>query len=174
MARYPQLHRESRGPSSGPFHPSDADEQSIERRVHDFGERPHGWGNYESNYDLAASELRRIDSPASDAYGSERTEARVDHRGKGPRGFKRSDERYQEIACEILTEDPRIDAHDVDVHVQEGELLLTGFVESRRTKFLIEDLLANALDCEITNRLQIRRPQDTSASREVARNWLVD
>ena len=98
----------------------------------------------------------------------------MDHRGKGPIGYRRSDERAQEIACELLTEDPRIDASDVDVRAQDGVITLTGFVDSRRTKFLIEDLLANSLDGDIMNRLQIRRPQDTAASRELARDWPVD
>ena len=163
MARTPDIHYPPRTQADARrIYPGDAPDE-VAARVHEYGERPHGWGNFESNYDLATSELRRVDAPR-----------REDHRGKGPKGYRRSDERTHEFACELLTEDPRIDATNVDVHVQDGELTLTGFVDSRRTKFLIEELLANSIGDEIVNRLQVRRPQDTDAAREVARNWPVD
>jgi hypothetical protein len=135
----------------------------VGERTHEYGERPHGWGNYESNYDLAPSEPRRVDASS-----------REDHRGKGPQGYRRTDERMHELACELLTEDPRIDATHIDVHVQDGELTLTGFVDSRRTKYLVEELLARSVGEQIVNRLQVRRPEDTGPAREVARNWPVD
>jgi hypothetical protein len=166
MARHPEFHRTQQ--RSLPAHGArafDEDPRHIADSTRRYGESPHGWGNYESNYDLASSEPRRVDP-----IGPQRE----DHRGKGPIGYQRSDARQREIACELLTEDPRIDATDVDVHVQDGQITLTGFVDSRRTKFLIEDLLANSLHGDVMNRLQIRRPQDTPAARELARNWPVD
>jgi osmotically-inducible protein OsmY len=97
-----------------------------------------------------------------------------DHRGKGPKGYQRTDERLRERLCELLSDDPRIDATDIDVHVQGGEITLTGFVDSRRTKFLVEELVANTCNTEVTNRLQIRRPEDSPEARETARNWPID
>jgi hypothetical protein len=171
MARHPEFHRTEQRRSAHHAEAFGQDPANIGSRVRQYGERPHGWGNFELNYDLASSEPRRVD-PAS--HAAEERLRTLDHRGKGPIGYRRSDERAQELACELLTEDPRIDATDVDVRVQDGLITLTGFVDSRRTKFLIEDLLAHSVSDDIMNRLQIRRPQDTPAARELAKNWPID
>ena len=62
----------------------------------------------------------------------------VDFRGKGPKGFHRSDERIWEDVCEILARDPRIDATEVEVSVRSGHVYLSGEVDSRQTKRLAE------------------------------------
>lgn len=61
--------------------------------------------------------------------------------GKGPKGWKRSDERIREDVCEALAYHPYIDASDVEVAVADGEVTLTGAVEDRRTKRLVEDVV---------------------------------
>jgi len=147
------------------FEPQTQDSSNAEKQAREYGERPHGVGNFESNYDLASAQPRRIDS----AIGGWN-----DHRGKGPKGYRASDERVRERLCEMLTDDPRIDATDIDVHVQEGNITLTGLVDSRRTKFLVEELVANTCDTEVTNRLNVRRPEDSASSRERARDWPID
>ena len=65
------------------------------------------------------------------------------HRGKGPKGYQRSDDRLKEMLCERLHEDPDIDASDVSVDVQGGRVVFEGTVDSRRTKNLIEDVQNN-------------------------------
>jgi hypothetical protein len=45
------------------------------------------------------------------------------------------------MICERLTDDPRIDASDVSVEVNQGIVRLTGAVGERRTKYQIEDLI---------------------------------
>ncbi|HEY8538933.1 MAG TPA: BON domain-containing protein [Steroidobacteraceae bacterium] len=66
------------------------------------------------------------------------------YRGRGPRGYKRSDERIREDVCECLTEDDYIDATNIEVQVKDGEVTLSGTVntreEKRRACDLIEDL----------------------------------
>jgi hypothetical protein len=62
------------------------------------------------------------------------------HRGRGPKGYKRSDERIHEDVCEHLTEDRFIDASNIDVVVKEGEVTLSGTVASRGLKRRAEDL----------------------------------
>jgi hypothetical protein len=62
------------------------------------------------------------------------------HRGRGPKGYKRSDERIHEDVCERLTEDPMIDASNVEVEVKNGEVTLSGTVSSRGLKRRAEDL----------------------------------
>ena len=43
----------------------------------------------------------------------DRGAAPVSYRGRGPRGYTRSDERLLETVCEQLTDDPRIDATEL-------------------------------------------------------------
>ncbi len=62
------------------------------------------------------------------------------HRGRGPKGYKRSDERIHEDVCERLTEDRFIDASNVEVAVKDGEVTLSGTVASRGLKHRAEDL----------------------------------
>ena len=62
------------------------------------------------------------------------------HRGKGPRSYKRTDDRIHEEVCERLAEHPLIDASHMDVHVENGEVTLTGEVYDRRMKYLAEDI----------------------------------
>jgi len=66
--------------------------------------------------------------------------ARPSYAGRGPRGYRRSDERIREDVCEALTRHPEIDASDVDVSVQEGEVTLSGAIDHRQAKRLAEDV----------------------------------
>lgn len=63
-----------------------------------------------------------------------------DFTGRGPRGYRRSDQAVREDLCERLAVHGEIDATDVEVSVVNGEVLLTGEVDSRATKRAIEDL----------------------------------
>jgi len=163
MARHAD--RPSNDRSDRLFKPQSLDSPHADERAREYGERPHGVGGFETNFDLASSEPRRIDSGIGGWN---------DHRGKGPKGYRPSDERLRERLCELLTDDPRIDATHIDVRVHNGEITLTGSVDSRRTKFLVEELVANTCDTEVSNRLSVRRPEDSPAARELARNWPVD
>ena len=62
------------------------------------------------------------------------------HRGRGPKGHSRSDERIREDVCERLTEDPYVDATGIEVRVEGGEVTLTGTVPERGAKRRAEDL----------------------------------
>jgi len=80
------------------------------------------------------------------------------HRGRGPKGYVRSDERIHETICEMLTDDHEIDASEVFVDVKDGEVTLTGNVMDRHTKFLIEDRVANSSGVkDVRNRLRTTR-----------------
>ena len=61
--------------------------------------------------------------------------------GRGPKGYKRSDERIREEVNEELTRHPDIDASELEVQVQNGEVTLAGKVEDRHQKRLAEDLV---------------------------------
>jgi hypothetical protein len=56
------------------------------------------------------------------------------YRGRGPKGYRRSDERVLEDVCERLTDDRHVDASEISIDVRDGEVTLTGSVTSREQK----------------------------------------
>ena len=80
------------------------------------------------------------------------------HRGKGPKGYKRSDEWIRDDACERLTNHPLIDASLVDVQVKDGNVTLTGEVFDKRMKYMTEDVIEEVTGVkEIQNKLRVTR-----------------
>jgi osmotically-inducible protein OsmY len=80
----------------------------------------------------------------------------LSHRGRGPKGYRPSDERLLEIICERLTDDPFVDASEVTVDVRDGEVTLQGRVDVRQQKFAIEDIVAGVVGIkDIHNRLTV-------------------
>jgi osmotically-inducible protein OsmY len=66
-----------------------------------------------------------------------------DHRGRGPAGYVRTDERIREDVSERLTDDWAVDARKIVVSVSSGEITLNGTVSSRDQKRRAEDLADN-------------------------------
>ena len=62
------------------------------------------------------------------------------HIGHGPKTYKRADNRIHEDVNDRLTEDPYLDASDIDVVVSDGEVTLNGFIVDRGDKRRAEDL----------------------------------
>ncbi|MBF9233375.1 CBS domain-containing protein [Microvirga alba] len=90
------------------------------------------------------------------------------HRGKGPRGYQRSDERIREDVSERLTEDPRIDASEIEVVVQNREVTLIGFVRIRAEKHLAEDLSATVSGVtHVQNNLRVRQAEKITSETKV-------
>jgi len=65
------------------------------------------------------------------------------HRGKGPSGYMRSDERIRETVCEALSDDDRVDASNIEVTVKNGEVTLSGTVDDRMSKRMAEECVEN-------------------------------
>ncbi len=63
------------------------------------------------------------------------------HSGKGPKGWKRSDESIKERVCECLEHDSHIDASEIEIAVADGVVTLTGSVEDRRMKRMAEEAI---------------------------------
>lgn len=79
------------------------------------------------------------------------------HSGRGPRSYQRNDERIREDVVERLTRHHDIDASDVEVEVNGGEVLLKGMVESRWEKRLAEDICEDIFGVKNTrNQLKVR------------------
>lgn len=93
--------------------------------------------------------------------------------GRGPKGYRRSDDSIKEDICERLTQDPVIDASDVEVQVQDGEVTLTGTVAGRIEKSRADDIIAEIRGVKnIENLITVQggpqSPRDDEASRSMA------
>ena len=78
------------------------------------------------------------------------------HRGRGPKGYARSDARLHEMICERLTEDAYIDATDISIEVKQGEVTLSGTVPDRLARWRAEDVIESIGGVSsVNNRLRI-------------------
>jgi hypothetical protein len=78
------------------------------------------------------------------------------HSGRGPRGYQRTDERIREEINERLTAHGLIDATEVECRVVNGEVTLTGFVDSRTAKRAAADLAEDVYGVrEVHNQLRL-------------------
>lgn len=85
------------------------------------------------------------------------------HRGRGPQGYTRSDERIREDICERLSEHHYIDASNIRVEVKDGVVTLEGSVDDRWQKYQTEDLAdATSGVRDIQNRLNVSRASQQS------------
>jgi hypothetical protein len=85
-------------------------------------------------------------------------EQRGSHVGRGPKGYKRSDERIREDVNEELTRSPDIDAFEIEVRVENGEVTLTGMVEDRHAKRHAEDLAERTSGVtDVHNQLRVKQ-----------------
>ena len=63
----------------------------------------------------------------------------VNHRGKGPKNYKRSSDRIKEDVNDKLSDNWMLDASDIEVEVKGSEVTLNGTVDSRISKRRAED-----------------------------------
>ena len=97
--------------------------------------------NSHTAYGARGSSMSSLGSNASGMYsemGSSRS-GTLSHSGKGPKNYRRSDERIHEDVSEALTQDHDIDASEIEVSVAEGIVTLSGTVTERRMKRAAED-----------------------------------
>ena len=89
------------------------------------------------------------------------------HTGRGPRNYQRSDERIREDVCERLSQHGHLDASDIDVRVQNGEVTMEGTVTDRWAKRTAEDLVENVWGVkEVHNQLRVSHPAFGQGSQE--------
>ncbi|MGA9520299.1 MAG: BON domain-containing protein [Myxococcaceae bacterium] len=76
--------------------------------------------------------------------------------GRGPRNYRRPDERILEEVCERIAR-CGILADDIEVSVNAGEVTLTGNVEDRRDKRMIEELSDSVFGVrDVHNQVRVR------------------
>src|SRR5213592_4110132 len=87
------------------------------------------------------------------------------HRGRGPRGYARSPARIYEDLCDRLTENPFIDATDIDVTVAGTEVTLSGAVQDtiamRQAQAIAEEVAGVS---HVHNRLQLRESTERATT----------
>lgn len=82
----------------------------------------------------------------------------VRRRGRGPRGYRRSDDRIREGVNDRLSDRADLDASDVEVSVNNAEVILSGTVNTRREKRLAEDIAEDVLGVtNVENHLRVRQ-----------------
>lgn len=115
-----------------------------------------GWSGKRDWFDRASDEVA---SWFGDRGAKERRrfdEQRAHLRGRGPKGYRRSDERIKEDVNDRLS-DGYLDATDIDVAVANGDVTLTGSVFSRIDKRRAEDLAESVSGVtNVENRLRVR------------------
>jgi hypothetical protein len=89
-----------------------------------------------------------------------------DHTGRGPKGFRRSDDRIHEEVCERLTHDPHVDATDIEVLVSDGIVILSGTVDDRQSKRNAEDLAHEVWGTkDVQNQIRIKGSESKSEAK---------
>lgn len=107
-----------------------------------------------------------------DAQARRNVDARQgEHRGRGPKNYRRSDERIRDDVNDRLTEDSWLDAQGIEVTVANGEVTLAGTVRSREDKRRAEVLAEGVSGVDnVQNNLRAARPGDeVSAATESRR-----
>jgi hypothetical protein len=104
------------------------------------------------------------------SYGAYPATGQRGRPARAPRGYQRSDERIREEICETIIR-MGVDAGEVDVKVERGEVTLGGTVDNRHDKRRLEDLAEAVSGVQhVHNQLRIeelQRGQPRSASGDV-------
>lgn len=142
-----------RGPSSYGFH-----EDRYGR--YGYGNPERGW------WDRASDEVSSWLGD-EDAQRRREMDERRSHRGRGPKGYKRSDARILEDVSDRLTDDHWLDASDIEVRVKDGEVTLSGTVDSRASKYRAE-MIADSCSgvSEVQNHLRVTSHTDSPSTYE--------
>jgi len=136
-----------------------------------YGERGRGYGGYEGRGDYDRGDyggqeergwLDRAADTVASWFGDEEAERRrrMDeqrrYHGRGPKGYRRSDERIKEDVNDRLSEG-YLDASEIEVSVMNAEVTLTGTVNSRSDKRRAEDIAESVAGVtNVENRIRVK------------------
>jgi hypothetical protein len=100
-------------------------------------------------------------------HSHERGSGKGPHRGKGPKGYRRSDERIEEEVNQALSDDDQLDASSIEVKVKAGDVTLTGTVSSREDKRRAEDCIESISGVNnVENLIRVNRNADSSPEQQ--------
>lgn len=93
------------------------------------------------------------------------------HKGKGPKGYTRSDDSIKNDVNDALYRDTYVDASDIDVSVDNGEVTLSGTVDSRMAKRHAEDCIERIAGVsDVSNHLKVKRTTETIGTNTTSSN----
>lgn len=99
-----------------------------------------------------------------DAERRRRQDEARSHRGRGPKGYVRPDERIMDDVHHHLTDDPWLDASEIMVQVKDGEVTLSGTVDDRRAKHRAEHCVEDIHGVKhVQNNLRVQPRGDQSS-----------
>lgn len=122
------------------------------------GQEERGW------WDRASDEVQSWFGD-DDAERRRARDSREDarHSGRGPKGYKRSDERIREDVSDRLTDDAFIDASEIDIEVSGSEVTLNGSVDSRMSRRRAEDIAERVSGVtHVQNNLRVSSGSETT------------
>lgn len=109
-----------------------------------------GYGEHERSPDSGGSQGHR---PHGGGF-----ERRGKYSGKGPKGYRRSDERITEDVNQALMDHPDIDASEIEVSAKNGEVTLRGSVADRWAKRQAEECIEHVAGVQdIRNELRTQQ-----------------
>jgi len=140
-----------RGQYSQPEMQNTNDYNASDYGQHFYGQLPYGQ-NYGQNY----GPHQGSQSWSQPVRNDEVSQPNRSYFGKGPKGFKRSDDRICEEVSEALFHDHAVDASEIEVAVHDGEVTLSGTVTERRMKRLAEDCVEKILGVsDVKNEIRV-------------------
>jgi osmotically-inducible protein OsmY len=156
-SRYGQREQGGYGGEPGRFGSSEWRPQESSRQRQGYG-RQYESQSFDQPYPRGfQSEFGSSQGASRYGSGSQGYSEYGTHRGKGPKGYTRSDDRLKEVICEKLTDDPMIDASEINVEVTSQIVKLTGTVDDRSTKYDVEELIERCGGVkDIDNQLRVR------------------
>jgi osmotically-inducible protein OsmY len=190
--RRPHFNRDSRDPRESRFSRDSKGNHSYAQSEWDHSERPFqasGINSYEysskkpMNYSYADESRipsfederygkgseRMMSTPNrswdNESYDSSQSSTERGYFGKGPKGYKRTDDRIKEDVCECLSRSSRVDASDIEVSVEDGCVTLSGTVESKIIKRAAEAEIENLSGVDdVRNELKIKKASEMGNS----------
>lgn len=125
------------------------------------GSPSYGEGSFDRTFDETNTWQTTPDNrPEWRSYNAERG-----HFGKGPKGYKRSDDRIKEEVCETLARNPRIDASDIEVEVSDSIVSLSGTVESKDMRRAAEIAIENLSGVDdVRNDIRVKKMDNYATS----------
>jgi len=142
-----------------------------QNRFQDYGGRGYGGEGYgdqrRANQHEERGFLERAGDEVSSWFGDDEAQRRrdMDHRGKGPKGYVRSDDRIRDDVNDHLSDDRWVDASHIEVSVTDGEVTLTGEVDSRQSKRRAEDCVDRIAGVKhVQNNLRVKAQGSTGGA----------
>lgn len=134
---------------------------------------PEGYGEHDFDRDRMMDwNDSRWNRGASFGFGAEEDSERAgnyadseNYTGRGPKDYRRSDDRIREEVCDVFTDDWRLDASDISVKVEATEVTLTGTVSTRDQKRRAEELAERIRGVgDVHNQIRVLRGETTTGT----------